>query len=106
MLPLGLFAITQDDANFGGKTLLGNTPGLYARGEATLVGGTATITLPAWFEKEAAAGGRTVQLTCKDGWSQLWSSAVQNGSLTVNTNSSGIQSQAFYWEVKANQKND
>ena len=76
-------------------------PTYCLRGEAKLVDGSATVALPDWFEKGATANGRTVVLTCKDGWSPLWSTSIAKGKFTVKTTSSGVASQAFFWEVKA-----
>jgi len=73
-------------------------------GQAKLTNGQAVITLPAWFEGKTLTTDRTVQLTCKDGWSKLWTSGVAGGQFTVSTNSEGNSSQAFYWEVKAPRK--
>lgn len=81
--------------------LVGNEEAIYLRGEAVLVDGAAEVTLPAWFESFTKADRRSIQLTCKDQWSPLWASAISSGKFTVRTTSAGVQTQTFWWEIKA-----
>ena len=104
LLPVALLAFTRQD-EWSGSPVLGKSRGLYVRGEASLAAGTKTVTLPSWFEELSAAGNRTVQLTCKGGHAPLYAGAVENGQFTVSTTTGGSQTQAFYWEVKADMKN-
>lgn len=97
------FAAFQDENNFGAQGVHADKTAVLVSGEGALVKGTATITLPAWFEQEAKTSNRTVQLTCKGGWSALWTSDVSNGQFTVSTDVLGNQGQAFYWQVLAEQ---
>ena len=69
-------AALQDEISFGARGVHADKTALLVSGEAALVKGTVTIALPAWFEPEAKASTRTVQLTCKGGWSALWTSVV------------------------------
>jgi hypothetical protein len=102
-LPLASGTMSQDkDPDFDG--VVAPTPTILVRGEGQLTTGSTEIVLPAWFESFAKSGGRTVQLTCKGGWSPLSAGAVENGKFTVSTTSSDSKTQAFYWEVKADQK--
>lgn len=77
---------------------------VMVRGTGTLTDRSATIALPAWFEGAAHTDGRTVQLTCKDGYSPLSVGSVTSGQFTVTTTEAGNASQVFHWEVKANTK--
>lgn len=70
-------------------------------GEAVLGGGAATISLPPGFEEFTRPAGRTVQVTCIDGFSPLFVSAVTNGQFIVKTDVKGSPNQRFFWEVKA-----
>lgn len=99
----GLFAWAQDSMPPLFKVF---TPAetVLLRGTATLSNRSATIALPAWFEGAAHSEGRTVQLTCKDGFSPLSVGSVTSGQFTVTTTEAGNASQAFHWEVKANTK--
>ncbi|MDP6039694.1 MAG: hypothetical protein QGG64_14180 [Candidatus Latescibacteria bacterium] len=75
---------------------------VYYRGETQLVGGTVVVTLPDYFEALTQQAGRTVQLTCKNGWSPLFvDGEISGGKFTVKTTDAGDSAQAFYWEVKA-----
>lgn len=69
-------------------------------GEGVTEAGSAVVTLPDYFEALTRAEGRTVRLTCRDGYSPLHvAGAVENGAFRVI--SEGAPDQAFYWEVKA-----
>jgi len=83
------------------RALVGPEEGLYLRGEASLTGRTAIISLPTGFEAFTKPTGRTVQVTCIGGFSPLFVSRVAQGQFTVSTNGQGNASQAFFWEVKA-----
>jgi len=73
-------------------------------GASQLQNGEAVVSLPAWFEDRCKTEGRHVLLTCKGGWSPLWSSAVSNGQFTVQTNGGGNSTQVFWWQVTARLK--
>jgi hypothetical protein len=80
----------------------GPEAGVYYRGEATLINGEATVTLPEYFEALTRLEGRTVQLTCKNGWSPLFiDGEIVNGKFKVRTTGNGNLNQVFHWEVKA-----
>jgi len=72
---------------------------VYYRGEGKLIGGSAIIELPDYFEALTRKEGRTVQLTPKGTKPYLLSaSEVKDGKLMVyGTEPDG----EFYWEVKA-----
>lgn len=73
--------------------------GLIYDGEAKLVDGVATVTMPDWFEYTVSTIGRTVNLTCKNGYSPLFIDGnVQDGKFTVKTDN-GKKDQEFYWQV-------
>lgn len=75
---------------------------VYYRGEAKLKNGKITIKLPSYFEALTRDEGRTLLLTCKNGWSPLYGDGdIKDGQFTVKTTSIGNSSQTFYWEVKA-----
>jgi hypothetical protein len=77
---------------------------VYYRGEAALAEGTATVTLPAYFEALTRGEGRTVLLTPirgKGKVSALAASRVSKGRFTVTAIDGRNPAQAFYWEVKA-----
>ncbi len=74
------------------------------QGEGSLADAQATVTLPAWFESQAAAAGRIVVVSCRNGNSTLSVSAVANGSFTVSTNETGSPTQAFNWIVVADRR--
>ena len=78
--------------------------GLIYRGSAKLIKGEAVITLPAYFELIVSSASRTVQLTCKGGWSPLYYADIVNGKLTVKTTRDGNQSQEFSWMVQGERK--
>jgi hypothetical protein len=71
------------------------------RGESALSKGAATVSLPAGFEAFTRPEGRTVLVTCIEGYSPLSVSRVTNGRFTVSMSGQGNVSQAFFWEVKA-----
>ncbi len=78
--------------------------GVYYRGEGQLEHGTATVELPDYFEALTREDGRTIQLTCKNGWSPLYvDGEISDGRFTVRIapTGAGDNSQQFYWEVKA-----
>jgi len=83
------------------RALVGPEEGVYMRGESRLSGGTATVVLPSAFESFTKPAGRTVQITCINGFSPLSVSRVTSGQFTVSTSGQGNASQAFFWEVKA-----
>jgi len=72
---------------------------VYYRGEGKLIGGSAIIELPDYFEALTRKEGRTVQLTAKGTKPYLLSaSEVKDGKFMVyGTEPDG----EFYWEVKA-----
>ncbi|MBI2076324.1 MAG: LamG domain-containing protein [Candidatus Aenigmarchaeota archaeon] len=71
------------------SSLEGPEQGIYYRGEAELVDGSATVVLPSYFDALALKGNRTVQLTAKDGWSPLYVDGNVNGQFTVKTTPDG-----------------
>jgi hypothetical protein len=83
------------------RPLSGFENSIYLKGESALSGGTATIALPSGFEAFTNPTGRTVQITCINGFSPLSVSRVSNGRFTVSTNGQGNATQAFFWEIKA-----
>ncbi len=84
------------------SSLDGPEHAVYYRGEAKLKNGKITVKLPAYFEALTRVEGRTLLLTCKNGWSPLYGDGdIKNGQFTVKTTSIGNPSQTFYWEVKA-----
>ncbi|MEM7616193.1 MAG: hypothetical protein AAF245_14160, partial [Pseudomonadota bacterium] len=85
------------DLVFG--SLEGPEAGVYFRGEAQLEDGSATITLPPYFEALARVEGRTVQLTAKGRHPFMLSfEEVRDGAFTVH----GTQPDGtFAWEVRA-----
>lgn len=87
------------------SSLEGPEVGVFYRGEGRLDGGTATITLPPYFEALTKKEGRTVLLTPKyeedSPASALAASAVENGAFAVRQIGDGNAGGAFYWEVKA-----
>jgi len=78
--------------------------GLIYRGTAKLKNGEATITLPPYFEDIVSPKSRTVQLTCKNGWSPLYYTDVVNGKFTVKTTREGDQTQEFSWMVQGSRQ--
>ncbi|MEK6543278.1 MAG: hypothetical protein AABZ44_02460, partial [Elusimicrobiota bacterium] len=75
--------------------------GLIYRGQAKLVNGQAVVALPDYFEKLVDQDGRTVQLTCKNGYSMLYvDGEVEDGKFTVKTPPQGKSNQEFYWMVQ------
>jgi hypothetical protein len=77
---------------------------VYYRGEARLRDGVARIELPAYFEALTRKTGRTVLLTCKNGWSPLYYEDIKDGAFHVRLDRKsglGDDSQEFSWEVKA-----
>ena len=77
---------------------------VYYRGEARLKGGVARIELPSYFEALTRKTGRTVLLTCKNGWSPLYYEDIKDGTFHVRLDRKsglGDESQEFSWEVKA-----
>jgi hypothetical protein len=98
----GASAATQDKCDVTTmRALVGPEPGVYLRGQASLSAGKAVIVLPVYFEQFTLATNRSVQLTCKDGFSPLFASAVTGGEFVVQTDKTGNPSQAFWWEVKS-----
>lgn len=106
---LGLLAVSmsalagrpQDPSALRMYALHGRDKAVYFKGQSALVNGQAVITLPECFEKVATADGRTVQLTCKGGWSPLWAGPVAGGTFSVGTTQGGNPSQEFWWQVTA-----
>lgn len=83
------------------SALEGPEVGVYYRGEARLVNGSAGITLPPYFEALTRKDQRTVQLTPIGGSTLLYEATeVEGGTFTVRADS-GNSAQRFYWEVKA-----
>ena len=75
---------------------------VYYRGEATLEDGEAVIELPDYFEALTLQDGRTIQLTCLDGFSPLFvAGKIEDGRFIVETTDYGEPDQKFFWEVKA-----
>ncbi|MFF3335585.1 hypothetical protein ACFYWX_39660 [Streptomyces sp. NPDC002888] len=84
----------------------GPESGVYYRGEARLVDGTATVELPDYFEALTLPEDRTVQLTPlfeddDEPVSALAASRVKDGRFRVRTLDGSRASHAFCWEVKA-----
>lgn len=73
---------------------------VYFAGAARLQNGSLEIALPSGFETLVKTDGRSIALTCKDGWSPLYATSVANGKFTVRTTDSGRTDQEFWWEVK------
>ena len=73
-----------------------NKYGVVYDGESQLSGGVKVITMPSWFEAVVSTTGRTIQLTCLDGFSGLYlDGKIENGEFTVR----GTGSQKFFWQV-------
>jgi len=84
------------------SSLEGPEHAVFYRGEAKLKNGKAIIKLPDYFEALTRKEGRTVILTCKNGWSPLYvDGEIENGKFIVRTTKNGDPNQEFYWEVKA-----
>jgi hypothetical protein len=88
------------------STLEGPEIAVFYRGEAHLVHGRATVTLPDYFEALTRKEGRTVLLTPKftsedEPISALAASAVSHGAFTVKALDDKNPHEAFFWEVKA-----
>jgi hypothetical protein len=88
------------------SSLEGPEIGVFYRGSAQLVNGSATITLPSYFEALTMTTGRTVLLTptfttAGEAISHLAASAVTNGQFSVVATDTLNPSQTFNWEVKA-----
>jgi hypothetical protein len=79
--------------------------GVYYRGEATLINGSATVELPVYFEALVREEGRTVLLTPlfegDEAIDLLAASRVVGGKFRVRGVTGVNPSQSFYWEVKA-----
>lgn len=103
-VPLTFMAARLQDVPPELFRLWGADDALHLRGQVSLSAGTATVSLPSWFEGRTLPDNRTILVTCKDGWSPLWVSAVTNGQFTVSTNSSGNQGQSLSWQVTATLK--
>ena len=89
--------------------LEGPESGVYYRGEGVTVNGTATITLPDYFEALTMPEGRTVYLTQifeddsdvvigTNNFSMLQASRVKDGKFSVRSSEPIAK---FFWEVKA-----
>ena len=79
--------------------------GVYYRGQARLVDGVAKIDLPDYFEALTKAENRTVQLTCINGWTNLYASEVKDGAFGVRCYGGDSDwSQEFHWMVMAERK--
>lgn len=77
-------------------------PGAYVsyRGTASTEDGIAAVALPDYFEALTLEEGRTVQLTCRGGYSGLYvDGGVTNGGFVVRAAEGG--NRTFDWEVKA-----
>ncbi|MCD6412230.1 hypothetical protein J7K91_00920, partial [bacterium] len=84
------------------SSLEGPEHAVFYRGEAKLKNGKAIIKLPDYFEALTRKEGRSVILTCKNGWSPLYiEGEIENGKFIVRTTKNGNPNQEFYWEVKA-----
>jgi hypothetical protein len=88
------------------SSLEGPEIAVFYRGQAQLVAGTATITLPVYFEALTLMTDRTVLLTpvftaAGQAISHLAASAVANGQFTVIATDANNPTQTFNWEVKA-----
>lgn len=87
------------------STLEGPEAAVFYRGEAQLQNGTATVTLPPYFEALTRAEARTVLLTPivenDEPVSALAATRVRHGCFTVRMIADGNPSQCFWWEVKA-----
>ena len=86
------------------STLEGPEIAVFYRGEGQTSDGTATITLPEYFEALTRPDGRTVHLTIKVDdadpifGEQIAAGTVANGEFKVYSSEATT---AFYWEVKA-----
>lgn len=88
------------------SSLEGPEIAVFYRGQAQLIGGVATITLPDYFEVLTLPTGRSVQLTplftaASQAISHLAASLVAGGQFSVMATDSNNPTQDFYWEVKA-----
>ena len=87
------------------SSLEGPEVAVFYRGEAHLQNGTATVTLPPYFEALTRAEARTVLLTPivenDEPVSALAATRVRHGRFTVRMIADGNPSQCFWWEVKA-----
>ncbi|MEH1014766.1 peptidoglycan-binding protein [Micromonospora sp. CPCC 206060] len=85
--------------------LEGPENGVYYRGEGRLVDGTATVTLPDYFEALTLPEGRTVQLTPlfddDEPVCALAASRVRDGAFRVRTADGSPAGHAFCWQVSA-----
>ena len=87
------------------SSLEGPEHAVFYRGEARLKNGKAIVKLPDYFESLTRKEGRTVLLTCKNGWSPLYvEGEIENGKFVVKTTKEGNLNQEFYWEVKGVRK--
>ncbi len=78
---------------------------VYYRGESILQNRSRIIMLPDYFEDLVSDQGRTILLTCLNGWSPLYvENEIQNGKFVVKTTDIGDTNQKFYWEVKGVRK--
>ena len=75
--------------------------GVYYRGTANLVNGTATVTLPPYFSALTRAGSETVQLTAKGGTPFTLSYDSFNHNAGTFVAHGSVPSGSFDWQVEA-----
>lgn len=84
------------------SALEGPEVAVYYRGEAQLIDGEVSISLPSYFEALTRKEQRTVQLTSIKGWAPLYvADEIRDGQFAVRVAAGGNPAQRFYWEVKA-----
>jgi hypothetical protein len=93
---------TQPDRYLVHAVIEGPENAVFYRGTAALANGAAEVKLPDYFEALTQEEGRTVQLTCVDGWSPLYvDGPVAAGQFVVKSAAPSNSCQVFHWEVKA-----
>ena len=95
----------RDDYYLAHGFIEGEEHGVIYRGEAALVNGSATVSLPDYFEYLVDEASITIRLTSKNGWSPLYvDSEVKGNQFIVKTTEDGNQEQGFYWQVQGTRK--
>lgn len=92
---------TKPGYNLIHGSLEGPENGVFYRGEGRMVDREKQIVLPEYFEALTRKEGRTVLLTCKNGWSPIYYEEIVDGKFMVKTTEQGNPAQEFSWEVKA-----
>jgi hypothetical protein len=108
----GTFKITHpQDKNKWLLHSFSETPeyNVFYRGEAQLENGECIIELPGYFEALTAKEDRSITLTCKNGFSPLYYTDVENGKFKVYLDEDagfGKANQKFSWRVDARRNDD